>query len=306
MEKLSLRHHIHVSFLLVVLAGAWFVLALGASTVHADQLARGCGAARTPAQWRARCFHTGKRGITLIAGPGRHVLRGTAANDTLLTGAGRHVVYAKAGNDRVSAGPGPDTIVTGPGSDLILAQNGYIDTVSCGRGHNIVAADRFDRVKHCAIVLRATGMAGSRSHPIPFGRSAQLGDGWRLRIAAAYPDATKRVIAAGNGQNSPPPKGHQFFLVKISAVRTGKTLARLYAGYRFRAAPGPKRPYTTFDDPCGILPPVDLEIVNQRAHRGQRVRGYICWDVRRRDAGRLVMFNAGGFHGAKQLYFALR
>jgi RTX calcium-binding nonapeptide repeat (4 copies) len=297
--------------LLLPFAVAGFLLLAGAFPGAAEGLpasaSAACRSAHSAAQWKARCAHVGRRGITVIGRRGRNVLRGSSRNDAIFAGTGPHTVYAKAGNDRVAAGAGPDRIFTGPGNDLVMARNGKRDVINCGGGHNIVLADRSDRIHRCAVVIWGSSQQGTKAHPIPLRRSGQLGDGWRLRIVESTPDATKRVIQAGKGQNSPPPPGHQFFLVKVSATRTDRSSARFRAGFRLRATPGPtsKRPYATYTDPCGILPDPDLEIVNPKAHRGQTVSGYICWDVWKRQAKRLVMFNAGGIAGGTKVYFAL-
>lgn len=269
-------------------------------------LKAGCGSARTPGQWKARCPRVGKRGLTVIGSPGRHVLRGTSWNDTIFAGKGGHVVYANAGNDRVVAGPAPNRISTGAGNDLAEARNGYRDVVDCGGGHDIASVDKIDRVRHCAVVLRQRRQPGTKGNPIPRGASAQLGDGWKLKIVDVPADPDRRVEDAGKGQNSPPRKGHQFYLVKVSAKRTRKPAARLNAGYRLRALPGPGGPYTTFRNPCGILPELDLEIVNRYTSVGKTVTGYICWEVRKKDAHKLVMFNVAGPERSRQVYFSLR
>ena len=288
------------------LVGGALLLA-GALPVHAQDGRRGgsCQSARTAAQWQAHCHRQGKLGITVVGGRGQHVLRGSAANDTIFGGGGRQTLYGLAGNDRLVAGPASDRIFPGRGNDLVQARNGFRDVVTCAQGHDIVLADRIDTVRRCAVVLRGPKLTGSRAHPVPLGSPAQLGNGWRVRVTETTPRGDQRVLAAGKGQNSPPPKGRQFFLIKISATRTASSRARLYAGYRFRSSPSTRRTYTTFDDPCGILPSPDLEIVNDPVRHGQTVSGYVCWDVRKRDARKLLMFNAGGFDGGRQVYFAL-
>ena len=91
-------------------------------------------------------------------------LRGTSGKDSIcgrggadrIEGlAGNDVLDAGAGDDTVIGGPGRDTLVAGDGGDVVLARDGRRDSVSCGRGRDVVVADRLDRVgADCERVLR--------------------------------------------------------------------------------------------------------------------------------------------------------
>jgi hypothetical protein len=263
-----------------------------------------CGTAKTVAQWKARCRNVGRPGITIIGRPGAKVLRGTSGNDTIFSGQGDHTVYAAGGNDRVVAGAGSNHIFSGPGNDLVEATNGKQDAIDCGTGHDIAVVDKIDTVKHCEVVLKPSAKSGSLKHPIPIGLSADLGNGWRVRVVGAVPNANQQVLAT-DPSNNPPPAGKQFYMVKLAASLRGKKAKYLNAGFRFRSVSKSKKVYTTFNDSCGLLPDTDLETENRQTLPGGKVSGNICWTVRTTDVPRLIMFNAPGA-GGKLIYFALR
>jgi len=87
--------------------------------------------------------------------------------------------------------------------------------------------------------------------------------------------------------------------------RTGKGATYLHAGFRFRAIGRSKHRYSTFDNSCGLLPALDLQIHDKRIRPGRSVQGNVCWQVRKRDTKKLVMYNTGGKAGGKRIYFAL-
>jgi len=90
---------------------------------------------------------------TLKAGEGDDVVRGGANTDELFGGPGRDRldggsgsdrVEGEQGRDRVGGGRGDDLLRGGSGNDLMLARDGRIDRVGCGRGRDTVVLDRLD------------------------------------------------------------------------------------------------------------------------------------------------------------------
>ena len=247
----------------------------------------------------------GAPGITYIGTNGPNTHRGTAGPDRLYGRGGNDVLRGLAGADLIVGGPGSDRLSGGRARDLIHARDGARDFVNCGPGRDRVVVDNVDVVRHCEAVLRPSARTGTLRHPIPIGAPAALGDGWRLRVVKATPNATERILDY-DPSNNPPARGRQFFMVTVSARRTAKRPARLHAGFRFRAVGYLRNEYTTFQDSCGVLPDPDLEIEDPKVFHGGRLSGNICWEVRKKEARSLVMYNAGGRAGGRLVFFALR
>lgn len=104
--------------------------------------------------------------LALLAGPaaaatihgtaGPDVLRGTRGADTIFGLGGRDTIRGLGGNDLLDGGAGRDLVSGGTGSDRIAAQeDGAADTVTCGKGVDLVDAELGDRVaSDCEIVSR--------------------------------------------------------------------------------------------------------------------------------------------------------
>lgn len=96
--------------------------------------------------------------------PGEGGVEGTTRRDTICGRRGADRIRARAGDDRIRAGRGSDRIDGGrgrdflrgdAGNDLVLARDGFVDRVSCGKGRDSVVADRRDRVsRDCERVSR--------------------------------------------------------------------------------------------------------------------------------------------------------
>jgi Ca2+-binding RTX toxin-like protein len=118
-----------------------------------------------------------KRGQELVHDERGELLYGGSGNDMLIAAAApclpdeyepdclqESMVYGGGGRDRLLGstssevlvgGPGRDVVVGGSGHDEILVRDGHRDTVSCGRGPDLVRADRLDRVhRACEDVRR--------------------------------------------------------------------------------------------------------------------------------------------------------
>ena len=132
---------------------------------------------------RLPTFECALFGVCRESSDGPDRISGRDTRDVLLPGAGADVVLARGGHDRVDAAFGNDVVYGGPGNDVLLGQagddrlfggpdvdildggggrdfldggdgndnisakdDGYRDTIRCGRGRDFVSADRFDRV----------------------------------------------------------------------------------------------------------------------------------------------------------------
>lgn len=85
-------------------------------------------------------------------GPDR--IFGMAGRDHLDGGGGDDWLYGGAGGDRLRGGSGSDHIDGGPGADVVLARDGEVDLIDCGRGRDTAYADDRDRVRGCERVHR--------------------------------------------------------------------------------------------------------------------------------------------------------
>ena len=80
----------------------------------------------------------------VYGGPGGDRLTGSGRRNTLDGGAGR---------DRLEAAGGRDSLFGGDGSDILEARDRQADEADCGRGEDVLAADRADRVRRCEWVV---------------------------------------------------------------------------------------------------------------------------------------------------------
>ncbi len=74
-------------------------------------------------------------GLTLVAGKGADILRGTDRSDRLVGGAGNDKLYAGAGDDQLEGGLGSDHLDGGAGNDLIIGAAGA-DRLHGGDGND--------------------------------------------------------------------------------------------------------------------------------------------------------------------------
>lgn len=85
-------------------------------------------------------------------GPDR--IFGMAGRDHLEGGGGDDWLHGGAGGDRLRGGGGSDHLDGGPGADVLLARDGKVDFIDCGRGRDTVHVDDRDRVRGCERVRR--------------------------------------------------------------------------------------------------------------------------------------------------------
>ena len=90
----------------------------------------------------------------VLGGGGRDCLEGQAGNDVLLGQAGADRLVGGPGADRLAGGAGQNNVSGGRGNDRVNAANGVRDRIDCGRGRDMVTADRADRLRGCERVRR--------------------------------------------------------------------------------------------------------------------------------------------------------
>jgi BNR repeat-like domain len=84
--------------------------------------------------------------------------------------------------------PTPDHIVGGPGNDFVQAAWGGTDSVDCGAGFNVVAADLSDKVAaNCQVVSRRLSVDASKNPAGQHETSVEPADAaWGTTVVAAY------------------------------------------------------------------------------------------------------------------------
>jgi hypothetical protein len=115
----------------------------------------------TPPGYRPAKLYTlrgGTRAGRIMGGSGVDHIRSRSLRDTIEAGAGNDTIDAQSlevqGLARATFtlrrpdGPG-GRIYGGPGHDRINARNGRRDVIRCGKGNDLVIADRFDRLSGC-------------------------------------------------------------------------------------------------------------------------------------------------------------
>jgi hypothetical protein len=79
---------------------------------------------------------------------------GTRKGDRLRGTKRADLILARGGADKVRPRRGRDCVRAAKGNDRIFARDGVRDRIKCGRGRDVVFADRRDRVKGCERVKR--------------------------------------------------------------------------------------------------------------------------------------------------------
>ncbi|HEU5062026.1 MAG TPA: hypothetical protein VFT79_02595 [Solirubrobacterales bacterium] len=92
-------------------------------------------------------FHQG--GDVIRGRGGSDALRGYGGEDCMYGGRGQDAIAGMDGSDLIVGGPGRDDIGAGDGDDRIRVRDGARDVVRCGDGHDVVKADRLDRLFDC-------------------------------------------------------------------------------------------------------------------------------------------------------------
>lgn len=94
--------------------------------------------------------------VTIRGTNGPDLLHGTIRADAIYGRSGDDRISGRAGADLLVGGPGRDTIAADGGNDSVVAEeDGFVDVVSCGTGHDVASAELADRVAaDCETVSR--------------------------------------------------------------------------------------------------------------------------------------------------------
>jgi len=104
---------------------------------------------------RSSSRQTLRLGKDVISGRGgRDCLRGGKGRDRISGGPGKDKLNGGAGNDKINGGRGRDSVSGKSGRDTIKVVDGKRDRVNCGKGNDIVRADKKDRLRGCERVTR--------------------------------------------------------------------------------------------------------------------------------------------------------
>jgi Ca2+-binding RTX toxin-like protein len=90
----------------------------------------------------------------LVGGEGKDRLSGGKGDDWVDGGSDADKVDGGSQDDTILGGLGADSVTAGSGDDVVIAADEARDKIDCGKGRDIVVADRRDRVKHCEVVRR--------------------------------------------------------------------------------------------------------------------------------------------------------
>ena len=145
----------------------------------------------------------------------------------------------------------------------------------------------------------ASDADGTRKDPIPVGQSADVGDGWTIKVTNVVADAYA-VIAAENQFNDPPAPGQVFFLVRLEATYNGKDATSNTFSMDFSAVDDGDVSYNTYS--CGVIPE-DLGGFDD-IFQGGTISGNVCWAVDANKTASLVMYIETGF-SRDPVFFAL-
>jgi hypothetical protein len=173
------------------------------------------------------------------------------------------------------------------------------------------------RVTRKAQVTATFVPPGTKNNPIPMGTRWPIGNGWKLKVVAATPNADGQVIDNASDAPLVPSPGDQFFVLEVQLTFAGTGSGMLEPMAQNWSAEGSHNfKYEYFDDTtCGVgadvsLPAPNLQpmiVNNQTVASGQSVKGHICLQVATDDASTLRLNTAPGRHsGLFDFWFALR
>ena len=178
---------------------------------------------------------------------------------------------------------------------------------SWGRGCRVKTPTCTLRIQRPARVSATFVPPGDKANPIAIGKSAAVGDGWKLSILSVSSDAADQVLAVNNDNgdpaNSPPPPGAQDYmlLAKVTFVGGGKGELGYLRNYMFVVgAHGVK--YQTENNSCGRWPEPSFQYAPD-PFSGQTLTGNVCYQIASNDAASLRFYTELKY--GTQIWFAL-
>ena len=188
-----------------------------------------------------------------------------------------------------------------PGSTYSLkarAANAYKFTGWKGacRGSKPTCVVRVQRTTRVSATFVAPG---AKTNPIPFRATADVGQGFKLRVNSVTPDATDLF-----GPNFRPPPGAQPYMALITVTYTGGGKGSVAYFRNHLWAQGSNNVKYDFDnDYCGPWPEPSLQYAGD-LFSGQSVTGNVCFMIASNDAASLMFFTETEYQ--QQVWFALR
>jgi hypothetical protein len=157
---------------------------------------------------------------------------------------------------------------------------------------------------------------GDQKNPVPLQTNWSIGDGWKLKVVAATPNAFGKVIDDPYGVLAIPPTGKQFFMFEIVLTydSTGSAMLGPMTQNWFTEGRHNVKYFYFGGSQCAApdqvsLPSPDLQpmiLANDSVTSGQSVEGNICFQVAANDASSLRLQTARtGHNGAFDVWFAL-
>jgi hypothetical protein len=127
------------------------------------------------------------------------------------------------------------------------------------------------------------------SRPIPVGRAADIGAGWKLEVLRVAPNVERQARAAETTHRVA--SSSRYFVVKLEVTYTGRGKGDVsnLLGYGVDATGAHNATYTS-DNSCGNYVP---RPALGRAHKllsGQTTRGYRCYRIAADDASTLMLY----------------
>jgi hypothetical protein len=154
-------------------------------------------------------------------------------------------------------------------------------------------------VRHIHIGARFRPVAPglTRGNPIPLGKAADVGNGWRVRVNSA----------TANVQLSPPaPTGAEYFDANVTITYLGGGSATPEQDLTWQVVGGHRTTYDPGSDPCPQPGPQPSLDTYDPVYSGQSVSGYVCWQIAANDAKSLeLFFGSGSLNYPGTTWFAL-
>ncbi len=141
------------------------------------------------------------------------------------------------------------------------------------------------------------GISGDRKSPVPAGKIANIGGGWRMQVLDVVPDAAAQ-IKANNEFNDPPPTGSTFMLVKVALGYFGKDDPHPSFEPTISAVGSAS---VELDNSCGTIPGALDQFADLFA--GGVVSGNLCFVVTPGDT--VAMYAQGDFTSSSQVFLSV-
>lgn len=155
-------------------------------------------------------------------------------------------------------------------------------TISVAKLRPNVYGERDVRVS-AAFIPVAAGI--THDHPIPLGRDAHVGQGWRVRVNSVMPDA--QLFPA-------PPTGASYFAANVTIGYFGGASSTPENYLTWQAVGSHHTPYNPGSSPCPDQGPAPTLDMFDPVPSGQSRSGYVCWQIAANDASSLELYIGSG------------